>query len=200
MELYAIVQPMVFTADRYRDTTGEDDPEELTLLQLADKEQAGKVAGVLNDLYGIESDLADPRDDEGLDEQVGTLEGLHELRRMAAAVHGKTPDDYYEGRVPPGFPFNHLINHDDADGYYLPADFLHAFFIEETSIGSAVALLRELDALESVLASAFPDQVRAALAAGNGDSAGLDGPVAVWHNLRRFCRSAIDLDLPFRFG
>ncbi|HWI63437.1 MAG TPA: hypothetical protein VNT75_16490, partial [Symbiobacteriaceae bacterium] len=152
MELYAIVQPMVFTTNVYQDTTGEDDPEELALLQLADKQQAERIAGVLQDLYGIETTLATPRDEEGLDEQIGTLEGLHELRQIAAAVHGKTPDDYYEGRIPAGFQFNHLINHDDEDGYYVPADFMQSFFVEEVSVGSAVALLRELDALEPVLA------------------------------------------------
>ncbi|HWH70915.1 MAG TPA: hypothetical protein VNT26_16115, partial [Candidatus Sulfotelmatobacter sp.] len=157
-------------------------------------------AGVLQDLYGIETDLAEPRTEEGLDEQVGTLEGLHELRQIAAAVHGKTPDDYYEGRVPPGFQFNHLINHDDEDGYYVPVDFMQAFFVEEISVGSAVALLRELNALEPALAEAFPATVSAARAAGDEESPGLDGPVAVWHNLRRFCRSAIELGLPLRFG
>lgn len=192
MELYAIVQPMVFTTGVYQDTTGEDDPEELALLQLADKEQAERIAGVLRDLYGIETTLAAPREDEGLDEQIGTLEALHELRRIAAAVHGKTPDDYYEGRVPAGFQFNHLINHDDEDGYYVPVDFMQAFFVEEVSVGSAVALLRELDALEPVLAATFPEQMA-------GD-ASLDGPVAVWRSLRRFCQSSIEMDLPFRFG
>lgn len=195
MELYAIVQPMVFTTEFYRETTGEDDPEELALLQLADKEQAEQIAGVLQDLYGLETTLATPRDEEGLDEQIGTLEGLHELRRIAASVHGKTPDDYHEGRVPPGFQFNHLINHDDEDGYYIPVDFLQAFFVEEVSIGSAVALLKELDALEPVLAAAFPEQIAAA-----DPGAQQDGPVAVWHALRRFCQSAIAMDLPFRFG
>jgi len=199
MELYAIVQPMVFTTEVYQDTTGEDDPEELALLQLADKEAAARIAGVLQDLYGIETSLAEPRGEEGLDEQVGTLEGLHELRQIAAAVHGKTPDDYYEGRVPAGFQFNHLINHDDEAGYYVPADFMQSFFVEEVSVGSAVALLRELEALQPVLTEMFPDQMSAGLD-DDAEPEDWEGPVVVWRSLRRFCQSAVELNLPFHFG
>jgi hypothetical protein len=199
MELYGIVQPMVFTKEFYQDTYGEDDPEELDLLQLEDKRTAERIAGVLQDLYGLETSLTTPRDEEGLDEQVGTEEDLAELRRIAAAVHGKTPDDYLEGRVPAGFQFNHLINHDDQNGFYVPADFMQSFVIEETSIGSAVALLAELEALEPVLEGRFPDQLAASRSAGAGEAPELTGPVAVWHALRRFCHSAIELDLPFHF-
>ncbi|MDF2630310.1 MAG: hypothetical protein K0R39_4141 [Symbiobacteriaceae bacterium] len=207
MELYAIVQPLVLTIDAYRDTSGEDDPEELALLQLEDKDRASRIAGVLQELYDIDSNLADPRADEGLDEQVGTIEGLHELRAIAAAVHGKSPDDYYEMRVMAGFEFNHLINHDDEGGYYLPVDFMQPFFIKETddedaeyiSVGSAAALLRELDALEPVLLAQFPVQM-AALPPADEPLSTFDGPVPIWHSLRRFCRSAVDMDLPFRFG
>lgn len=195
MELYAIVQPMVFTTELYRDITGEEDPEELQLLQLADKERAASVAGVLEDLYGLQSTLTVPRDEEGLDEEVGTLEGLHELRLIAAAVHGKTPDDYQEGRVPPGLQFNHLINHDEENGYYVPVDFLQAFVVDDLSIGSAVALLKELDALEPVLRQKFPGQMAA-----SDDVAEPEGPVAVWRSLRRFCQSSVEMDLPFHFG
>jgi len=207
MELYAIVQPLVFTTDVYRDTSGEDDPEELALLQLEDKERATRIAGVLQELYDIESNLAEPRADEGLDEQIGTVEGLHQLRAIAAAVHGKTPDDYYEMRVMAGFEFNHLINHDDEAGYYIPVDFMQPFFLQETpdddsayiSVGSATALLRELDALEPVLRAQVPAEM-AALPPDGEELTSLEGPVPVWHALRRFCRSAIELDLPFHFG
>jgi hypothetical protein len=201
MDLFAAVQPLVRPMETYQDMYGEDDPEELTLMQMKDRELAERIAGVLQDLYGLEVNLTEPREDEGLDEWVGMTDDLHELRRIAAAVHGKTEEDYQEGRVQAGFQFNHLINHDDEEGFYLPVDFMQAFAIEEISIGSAVALLNELGALEPVLAAQFPVDMNLALATpDDAEKPDLAGPVSVWLSLRRLCRSAIELDLPIRFG
>jgi hypothetical protein len=201
MELYAAVQPFVLTKEAYAMLYGEDDPEELAIMQLKDKELAQQINSVMNDLYLLDGDLAQPREGEGLSEEVGTAEALHELRQIAAALQDKTPDDYYEGRVPAGFLYNHLINHSDTDGYYLPVDFPQAFFLEEISIGSATALLQELDSLEIVLASQYPGEVALALSTPEEDDrAPIEGPVGVWHSLRRLCRSSLELDLPIHFG
>ncbi len=201
MELYAAVQPFVLTIDEYQATFGEDDPEELALLQLQDKELARQIAGVLADLYYLETDLAEPKEGEGLAEEVGTTEDLHELRVIAAALHGKTVDDYHEGRAPAGMQFNHLINHDDSSGYYVPYDFMQAFFVEEVSVGSSVALLAELDALEPVLAERFPEEMaQVAMVTDDDLRADVTGPVGVWHSLRRLCRSSVELGLPIHLG
>lgn len=201
MELYASVQPMVLTTEGYQMIYGEDDPEELSLLLLQDKELATRIDEVLHDLYFLQTSLAEPSEGEGLSEEVGTTEDLHQLRVIAAALKDKTPDDYQEGRVPAGLQFNHLINHSDESGYYVPVDFPQAFAIEDVSIGSTAALLQELDALEVPLAIRFPDLVARALAASDeDDQAEIPGPVGVWHSLRRLCRSSLDLNLPIHFG
>jgi hypothetical protein len=201
MEIYAAVQPLVPTREAYQMMYGEDDPEELSIMQLQDKEVAERIISVLRELYFMESNFDQPREGEGLSETIGTAEDLGELRRIAAAEHGKTPDDYQGGGVPVGFQFNHLINHADDEGYYLPVDFPQAFFVEEISIGSAVALLAEMDALESVLAAQFPGEVALALSTPDDEErVQLNGPVGVWHALRRLCRSAIELEMPIHLG
>lgn len=201
MELYAAVRPLVMVRDAYEMIYGEDDPEELALMQLQDKELAAQIDSVLHDLYFLETTYAEPQEGEGLEEEVGTIEDLHALREIAAAAHGKNPDDYLEGRVPAGFQFNHLINHDDSSGYYVPVDFPQAFALEEISIGSSVALLKELDALEGTLAAQFPDLVAVALStADDDDRPMLTGPVGAWASLRRLCRSSVQLNLPLHFG
>ncbi len=201
MELFAAVQPLVLTHDGYRMVYGEDDPEELALLQMQDRELASRIDGALRDLFFLETHFSQPRDDEGLAEEVGTVEDLHELRRIAAALHGLTPQDYQEGNVAPGFPFNHLINHADTDGYYLPVEFPQAFFLEEVSIGSAAALLQELEALHEPLAQRFQRDVARALATPDDQPrAPITGPAGVWHSLQRLCRSAMALNLPLHLG
>lgn len=201
MELFAAVQPLVMTRESYSLVFGEDDPEEILLMQLQDRELAQQISQVLHDLYFMEADFSEPSEAEGLAEEVGTTEELHELRRIAAAVNGKTPDQYHEGEVPPGYPFNHLINHSDSDGYYLPVPFAQAFFLEETSIGSSVVLLEELDALQAPLLALFPEQMQQAIAtADHQERAPIGGPVGVWHSLRRLCRSSVELNLPLQFG
>jgi len=201
MELYATVQPMVLTTEVYQLIYGEDDPEELALLLLQDKELAVKIDEVMNDLFFLQTNLAEPREGEGLSEEVGTIEDLHELRVLAAATKDMTPDDYQEGRVPAGLQFNHLINHSDESGYYLPVEFPQAFLLEDVSIGSSTALLEELDALEVPLAIRFPAEVAMALAApDDGERVDIPGPVGVWHSLRRLCHSSLELGLPIHFG
>lgn len=203
MEIYAAVQPLVPTCEAYQMMYGEDDPEELSIMQLQDKEVAERITSVLRDLYFIETNFDQPREGEGLSETVGNAEDLEELRRIAAAEHGKTPDDYQGGDspVPVGFQFNHLINHAPDEGYYLPVDFPQAFFVEEISIGSAVALLAEMDALEPVLAAQFPGEVALALSTPDDqERVQLAGPVGVWHALGRLCRSAIATEMPIHLG
>jgi len=201
MDLYAAVQPLVLTLEEYQIVYGEDDPEELTLMQLHDKEFAAQITGVLNDLYYLETDLDQPKEGEGLSEEVGTLEALHALREIAAASQEKRIDDYQEGRVPAGFLFNHLINHSDTSGYYVPVEFPQAFFLEENSIGSSVNLLQELDALGPLLAAKFPGDYAIALTVADDREHGpLGGPVGVWLSLRRLCRSSIESGMPIHFG
>ena len=196
-DLYAVVAPMVRPRETYALMYGEEDPEELNLMQVQDRQAAEQIDGVMYDLYGLETHLADPRDEEGLEEPIGTVADLHELRRIAAELHGKTEDDYQEGRVQAGAQFNHLINHADDSGYYLPGDFLQAFAIEEVSVGSAAALLKELEALEPVLTERFPAEVAMANATPDDEErADIGGPVGVWHSLQRLCRSALALNLP----
>jgi|GEM_PF-2369489 len=201
MEIYGTVLPMVMTREGYAFRYGDDDPGELDILQAQDEGLARHIAEVLEDLYFLQTTLTLPRDEEGLEELVGTEEELHALRVIAAELHGRTPEEYQEGRVPAGFQFNHLINHADTDGYYLPVDFPQAFFLDEISIGSAVALLAELQALEPVLAERFPADVALARATSDDDErAEISGPVGVWHSLCRLCRSAVALDMPIIFG
>lgn len=200
MILFAAVQPLVLTHEGYRASYGEDDPEELAVMQLNDRALAEQIIGVLSDLYGIDYDGARPRDEEGPSDEVGELDDLRELRRIAAEVHGKTPDDYQEGRVALGLQFNHLINHSETDGCYLPVLFEQTFFVEEMSVGSSVALLEELNALEPVLAAADPAEVARALATGLEDNIAVQGPVGAWARLRRLCQASVELDLPLQFG
>jgi hypothetical protein len=201
MELYAAVQPLVMTIQGYQDAYGEDDPEELALMQIQDKEVAVQINDVLKDLYDLETNYAEPQDGEGVAEEIGLQEELHELRQIAAAFQGRTTDDYYEGRAQAGMRFNHLINHSDTDGYYVPVEFMQAFFVEETSIGSSVSLLAELDVLGPVLGDLYPEEVaKALLTSDEEERAPLTGPVGIWHSLSRLCRSSIELDMPIHFG
>ncbi|MGE5673251.1 MAG: hypothetical protein ACM3XM_05140 [Mycobacterium leprae] len=201
MELSAAVQPLVYTPEMYAATSGEEDPEELDLMQLVDRVKAQKIADVLRDLYGLEVDLAEPREEDGEYAEVGDTDELELLRQIAAAVQGHTVDDYYEGRVAPGFVYNHLINHANTDGYYLPVDFPQAFFIDEVSVGSAVRLQAELAALEPALASRYPNQVALVAATPEDEEPDLPGgPVRVWAALSRLTRSALQLNLPIHFG
>lgn len=201
MEIYAAVGPLVLTLDAYRDTSGEDDPEELSLMQIADKELAEQIDQVLSDLYYMETDLAAPREGEGLAEEIGSTEELQALREIAAAIHGFTVDDYQEGRVKAGHQFNHLINHAGESGYYLPYDFMQAFVLGEVSLGSAVALLAELEALQAPLAERYPAEMAIALATSDeNERADIAGPVGVWHSLARLCRSSIELMMPIQLS
>lgn len=180
---------------------GEDDPEELELMQAKDRELAQRIAEVLQDLFFMETNLPEPREGEGLAEEVGEMAELEELRSIAAALHGKTPDDYQSGRVPPCMQFNHLINHTGSEGLYLPQDFPQSFFLDDLAIGSAAALLKELEALAPVLAERFPDEMAAAQATpDDAPRADIAGPVGVWHSLGRLCRSALAMDMPIQLG
>lgn len=201
MELLGSVQSMVLTIDQYQQVYGEDDPEELNLLQLEDKELARRIAGAVNDLYFMDAAFDQPSDEEGLSEEIGTVEDFRLLRTLAAESMGKSVDDYHEGRVPPGFLYNHLINHEEDSGYYLPVDFMQAFVLEDISLGSSVALLKELEALEPLLAGLHRDLVSQALQAPDDQPRPpIPGPVGVWHALCRLCRSSIQTGLPIHLG
>lgn len=107
--------------------------------------------------------------------------GLHLLRRLAAHLHleGELPgpgtegssDDrllkrYYQesseenhgtfSYVSSG-PFDHLIFHGDAEGYYLPVDFEHVFYVPEKPkvpgdlLGSVQQLHKECEVLAEAL-------------------------------------------------
>lgn len=197
MEIYGSVQPLVLTRRAYAMLYGEDDPEELSLMQLHDRAVAQAIDDVMRLLYYTETDLAAPKEGEGLSEEIGTEEELEELRRIAAGLHNKTPEEYQEGGVPVGFQFNHLINHASDSGYYLPVEFPQAFVMQDISIGSAVVLLQELEALEPVLTTLYPDQISQARSRSDEEEPiALEGPVKVWDALIRLCRSAIELGMP----
>jgi len=201
MEIYAAVAPLVLTLEGYQETYGEDDPEELQLMQLQDRELAEELDQVLNDLYFLETNLAEPSNDEGLAEEIGTVDDLAELRAVAAESQGQTVADYQEGRVKAGQLYNHLINHADDSGYYLPYDFPQSFVVGDLSLGSVPALLRELDTLQPLMAERFPDAMATALATSDEEErAELTGAVGVWHSLSRLCRSALALGLPIHLG
>ncbi|MFO7172510.1 MAG: hypothetical protein DIU70_006035 [Bacillota bacterium] len=201
--ILAVVTPLVWTLDYYRDAYGVEDPEELALIQWEDVERARRMEIALRDLYGLEADLTRPRDREGPEEEIGTPAELRELRELAAAAAGFTLADYHEGRVPPGYLYQHLINHDEADGYYLPLDFPQPFWLgdeeegdEVLSVGSAVALRRELEALRPVLAERFPRE----MAAAERGSLPPAGPVRVWAALLRLTGASLEQDLPIQLG
>ncbi|HEY3365039.1 MAG TPA: hypothetical protein VGK74_08310 [Symbiobacteriaceae bacterium] len=201
MELDAAVRPLVYSPELYAALFGEDDPEELSLMQVQDQEKARQIEDVLRDLYALEVTLSAPAEIEGEQLELGDSTELDDLRSIAAATQGHTPDDYWDGNVPPGFVFNHLINHSATDGYYLPVDFPQAFFVEEISIGSAVVLLQELEALGPVLAEHYPEEMQTALTTPDDEEPeGLTGPVRVWQALRRLCHWSAELDLPICLG
>lgn len=201
MEIYAAVGPLVLTLEGYKLTYGEEDPEELSLMQIEDKELATEIDQVLHDLYFLESRMAEPADGEGLAEEVGTMDELQALRELAASLQDHTVDDYQEGRVKAGLIFNHLINHAGNSGYYLPYDFPQAFVLGDLSLGSSVALARELEALQPVLAERYPAEMAIALATEEeAERAELTGPVGVWHSLSRLCRSAAAMEMPIHLS
>jgi hypothetical protein len=95
--------------------------------------------------------------------------GLHYLRRLAAYLDhsGRTPppgdksaaedpilQQYYESNIVGRF--DHLICHSDADGFYLPIDFLDVLFPDAGfgivgGVGSTIQLLRECEHLAQIL-------------------------------------------------
>lgn len=201
MELFGTVQPLVLTLDGYGYDYGDEEPADLAMMQQHDKDTAEQIAGTLHDLFFLETDLAEPKEGEGLAEEIGSMEDLEHLRTIAASINGKTPADYQEGRVEAGYQFNHLINHAGDSGYYLPVDFPQSFVLKDLSLGSAPALLQELNALESVLAAQFPDEMHLALSTSDEQPRPeIAGPVGIWFSLRRLCRSAIALHLPLHLG
>lgn len=201
--IVGVVTPLVWTVGAYRDAYGIDDPEELDLLQIEDVERARRIEAALMDLYGLDLDLTGPREQEGPEEEIGTPADLRQLRELAARAAGHTLDAYYEGEVPAGHLYQHLINHDDNSGYYLPVEFPQPFWLggeedgtEAISVGSAVALRRELEALRPVLQEQFLGEMAAALAGNVPPS----GPVRVWAALLQLTAASLEMDLPVLLG
>lgn len=197
MSLFAAVQPMVRTLEGYRAAFGEDDPEELRLMQIKDRAQADTIGEVLRDLFEVEYDLSEPAEGEGQQCDLGPVEWLHELRQIAAATQDRSVEEYHDGRAGVGAVMNHLINHDEG-GYYLPVKFYQAFFVDQAAVGSAPVLLDELAALTDALAERWPQAMARAqkLAAGGADlpeepPRGLRGPVWTWLALTVLCRGAV---------
>jgi hypothetical protein len=205
MEIYASVAPLVTDPEERAFILGEEDPELLAEMTAQEEEIARSIDAILHDLYYLETDFVRPRSGEGVSEMIGTLEDLLALKEFAAAQEGYTPADYLEGRVQAGHRYNHLINHDECSGYYVPVEFMQAFAFEseegEISVGSSVALLAELEALIAPLKERFPAEMALALATGDeGERAPLTGPVGAWHALIRLCRSSVETDLPIHIG
>lgn len=154
----------------------EDDPEYVEYFE----QQMAAINGVLESL-GL-PEHREPSDIEAermLECEMYGYSGLHYLRRVAAhlALKGELPppgdedagrdpvlNDYFkifdaafaQGKAAE-IPFQHLIVHSDAEGYYLPVEF-EAVLISEPSleiaggmIGSAHVLLRECRELARAL-------------------------------------------------
>lgn len=164
--------------------TREGDPEYVEYFD----GQVEAVNGLL-EAFGL-SEYREPFDIE--DERTFECElygetGLHYLRRVAAhlALKGELPppgdeeaegdpvlDDYYrifdaafaQGRAA-GMPFQHLIVHSDAEGFYVPVEFEAVIVtdasqeIEGGTVGSSHALLRECRELARALE--LPEDLRA---------------------------------------
>lgn len=194
MSLFAVVHPLVLTLEGYQNSFGEDDPEELTLMQLADKELAQVFSEVLDEVFAVKADLTVPREEEGSSFDLGEEEHLQTLKDLAAEASGVPIEDYLEGRMPVGSRFMHLINH-AGSGYYLPVDFLQPFFLEEQnrSVGSTQALLADLEALRAAVEVRYPEALQASV-----DDLDLldDSPGRVWRVLHLLCQESLDLDLP----
>lgn len=205
MEIFASVAPLVTDPAERAFLLGDDDPELLGELTTQEIALATSIDTILHDLYFLETDFATFKTGEGASELLGTVDEVLALKRFAAAQEGFTPEDYLEGRVKAGHRYNHLINHDESSGYYVPVDYMQAFAFEgedgDISVGSSVALLAELEALEAPLKEAHPAEMALALATDDeGERAPLTGPVGVWHALIRLCRSSIETGLPIQIG
>jgi len=112
--------------------------------------------------------------------RIGSYSALHMLRGLAVAYEGQgasvqelseddlesTIDAFYARDDDAPTRFEHLINHSDAEGYYVPMEIGEPVGIEyrpaaddpdpeagveNVSIGSSLALLRELNELQPVL-------------------------------------------------
>jgi len=104
------------------------------------------------------------------DFEMGSYSRLHTLRRLAVhfAVHGTLPEPvgeglrasedpllekvYATGPADPPAPFDHLVQHSDAGGYYVPVDF--PAVLEDAPgglLGSSVRLLAEARRLAEAL-------------------------------------------------
>lgn len=82
--------------------------------------------------------------------RTGSYSGLHVLRKLYTNLKGLMPEPL--GQANAGIPTNHdnyhLLNHCDATGWYLPDDFESPVWAGNTSIGSSIRLLAELEELE----------------------------------------------------
>jgi hypothetical protein len=147
-------------------------------------EYFGRQMEAVNDVlesYGLpgHAEPFDIEDERTFECEMYGYSGLHYLRRLAAhlALRGELPapgdeaaasdsvlEDYYkifdasfaQGKAA-GMPFQHLIVHGDAEGYYLPVEFEEVIIPDASleiaggMLGSSHALLRECRELARVL-------------------------------------------------
>jgi hypothetical protein len=125
-------------------------------------------------------ELGEPDESLADGHRIGRYSALHLLRGLAVAYDGRGAalqalaeedleaviDQFYALEIDAPTRFQHLINHSDAEGYYVPLEIGEPVGIEyrpsvedpeaddsvETvSIGSSLALLRELNDLQAAL-------------------------------------------------
>lgn len=101
--------------------------------------------------------------------------------------------------------FSHLINHSDAEGYYLPIDFAEPveLMVEETqySCGSCQQLLKELNEIGPVLFGEEYEQLKGPEVLWEIDDFDpFNTEKFVWTRLRWLLRNALKQNLALAFG
>ena len=151
-------------------------------------------------------------------ESIGSYGNLHKLRGFAAHIehNGSIPTaedqalsypilrQIYDGELQTK-RFQHLIEHSDSDGYYLPIEFSEPFplEVEETlnSCGSSLRLLNELNSIGPILfGDSYTELKGPEIFWKLDDFDPFQTEKFVWTRLRWIVRNANKYDLVVAFG